>query len=112
MKWEIKDIDKWKDKDHPIAAIIPEAGNSSSYDTGSWRSFRPIRDDEKCTQCLICFIYCPDSSIIVKDDKVTDFDLLHCKGCGICAEECPVDAIEMVDEPTCKVKEQPGQASK
>jgi len=22
----------------------------------------------------------------------------YCKGCGVCAEECPKEAIEMVDE--------------
>ena len=26
------------------------------------------------------------------------FDLAHCKGCEICAEICPVDAIAMVPE--------------
>jgi pyruvate ferredoxin oxidoreductase delta subunit len=41
---------------------------------------------------------CPDSSINVADEKVTSFDLDHCKGCGICAQVCPVDAIEMVPE--------------
>jgi pyruvate ferredoxin oxidoreductase delta subunit len=25
-------------------------------------------------------------------------DLEYCKGCGICAEECPVNAIEMISE--------------
>jgi pyruvate ferredoxin oxidoreductase delta subunit len=25
-------------------------------------------------------------------------DLEYCKGCGICAEECPVQAIDMVSE--------------
>jgi pyruvate ferredoxin oxidoreductase delta subunit len=28
----------------------------------------------------------------------TGFDLDHCKGCEICAEVCPVDAIEMVED--------------
>jgi pyruvate ferredoxin oxidoreductase delta subunit len=27
-----------------------------------------------------------------------DVNLIYCKGCGICAEECPTDAIEMVME--------------
>ncbi|MCK4909669.1 MAG: 4Fe-4S binding protein, partial [Planctomycetes bacterium] len=36
----------------------------------------------------------------VKDGKVVEFDLKYCKGCGICAEECPAKgkAITMVPE--------------
>ncbi len=26
------------------------------------------------------------------------FDLDHCKGCGICAAQCPTECIEMVEE--------------
>lgn len=98
MKWDIKNISQWKPEEHPLGATIPVAGNAREYNTGAWRSSRPIRDEEKCTQCLICFMYCPDSSILVENDKLTEFDLKHCKGCGICARECPVDAITMVDE--------------
>ena len=36
-----------------------------------------------------------DSCIPVKNGKRQDFDYDHCKGCGICAEVCPFDAIEM-----------------
>jgi len=39
-------------------------------------------------------------TIKVKDGKIVGIDLNHCKGCGICAHECPVDAIEMVEEET------------
>jgi pyruvate ferredoxin oxidoreductase delta subunit len=39
---------------------------------------------------MICWVYCPDSAVIVKDGKVQGFDYDHCKGCGICAHECPV----------------------
>jgi pyruvate ferredoxin oxidoreductase delta subunit len=31
-------------------------------------------------------------------DRRYEIDLDYCKGCGICAEECPVDAIEMIQE--------------
>lgn len=98
MKWDVSEIDSWTYKQFPPGAVIPEAGNSDDYVTGGWRSERPWRDDEKCTQCLLCWIVCPDTSIRVADEKVTTFDLEHCKGCGICAQVCPVDAIEMVPE--------------
>ena len=84
-------------KEMPIGGMIVEAGNSVEYDTGSWRTYRPVRDEEKCIHCLRCWILCPDSAIIVKDGKMVGFDLDHCKGCGICASECPpkCHAIEM-----------------
>jgi len=98
VKWDISEMGSWTFKQFPPGAVIPEAGNSDDYVTGGWRSERPWRDDEKCTQCLLCWIVCPDTSIRVEDEKVTTFDLAHCKGCGICAQVCPVDAIEMVPE--------------
>jgi pyruvate ferredoxin oxidoreductase delta subunit len=97
-KWDVSDINSWKSDEFPLGACIPEAGNSHDYKTGGWRSERPWRDDERCTQCLYCWVYCPDSSVLVKDEKVYDFDLDHCKGCGICAQVCPQDCIEMFPE--------------
>jgi pyruvate ferredoxin oxidoreductase delta subunit len=70
--------------------IVLESGNSVTYITGTWRSMRPVRDLEQCTQCLLCWIVCPDASITVNNGKVVGFDYDHCKGCGICAEQCPV----------------------
>ncbi|MHC4660405.1 MAG: 4Fe-4S dicluster domain-containing protein [Planctomycetota bacterium] len=84
-----------------IAGLIPEAGNARKYETGGWRTYLPIRDIEKCIQCLRCFFICPDSSVLTEDGKVIEqFDLKHCKGCGICAKECPpkAQAIKMVYE--------------
>jgi pyruvate ferredoxin oxidoreductase delta subunit len=93
----------------PIGARIPAKGNSDEYVTGGWRSERPVRDADKCTDCLICWIFCPDTSIHVADEKLApageEFDLAHCKGCGICAEECPTDCITMVPE-GCELREE------
>ena len=85
-------------RDIPIGGMIVEAGNAVRYRTGEWRAFRPIVDQEKCTNCLLCWVYCPDSSILVEEEEMVGYDYDHCKGCGICAAVCPVDAIEMVEE--------------
>ncbi|MFZ3062768.1 MAG: 4Fe-4S binding protein [Actinomycetota bacterium] len=96
-KWDFSDIKKWDWTKHPVGAVIPEAGTAAQYETGGWRTFRPELS-EKCNNCLLCVMFCPDSSILVKDGKIVGFDLDHCKGCGICAEECPIKAITMVKE--------------
>lgn len=71
--------------------------------TGDWRNFRPEIDQSKCTpmknqrpSCFICWLYCPDG--VVKRSIPVEIDLDYCKGCGICAEECPTKAIKMVEE--------------
>jgi pyruvate ferredoxin oxidoreductase delta subunit len=71
--------------------VVRDAGNSVTYITGTWRTLRPVRDLDQCTQCLICWIVCPDSSITIEDGKVAAFDYDHCKGCGICVQACPVN---------------------
>ncbi|HOF03595.1 MAG TPA: 4Fe-4S binding protein [Atribacterota bacterium] len=92
-------------KEIPKGGLILEAGNAEQYKTGSWRSQRPVRDEQKCNHCLICWVFCPDSSIIVEDGKIKAIDYDHCKGCGICAVECPVNAIDMRDENEFREKE-------
>jgi pyruvate ferredoxin oxidoreductase delta subunit len=45
---------------------------------------------------MLCHLYCPDGAIewnSKTNDMVFNFD--YCKGCGICKNECPVDAISM-----------------
>ena len=39
-----------------------------------------------------------DDYIPVKDGKRLEFDMDHCKGCGVCSKACPFNAIEMVKE--------------
>ncbi len=53
----------------------------------------------RCTLCENCVIFCPDISTSVRSDKTgVEIDLDYCKGCGICAEECPGGFIEMKRE--------------
>jgi len=79
--------------DLPAGGIILEAGNSQSYNTGDWRTFKPEFVAENCINCMFCWIYCPDSAVLIdasgEKTKMTGFDYDHCKGCGICAQHCP-----------------------
>jgi len=76
-------------KNIPPGMVILEPGSALKFKTGSWRAFRPRWIEENCIQCLLCWLYCPDNAIKVKDGKRQDFDFDYCKGCGICALECP-----------------------
>ncbi|HHY33036.1 MAG TPA: hypothetical protein GX515_08500 [Firmicutes bacterium] len=82
-------------KDVPIGGLILEAGSADKYETGDWRTYRPVWDEAKCRHCMTCWIYCPDSSILVREGKMIGIDYKHCKGCGICAHECPAKCIDM-----------------
>ncbi len=84
----------------PIGGIVERPGSALDFETGDWRSERPVWHEDKCIQCLLCWVFCPDSAILVKDEKVEGIDLRYCKGCGICANECPpkARAIEIVSE--------------
>jgi pyruvate ferredoxin oxidoreductase delta subunit len=75
------------------------AGTSEKFETGDWRLKRPVWYPERCIQCLLCWVSCPDSAITVKDGKMTGFDYRFCKGCGICALECPKKANAISMEP-------------
>ncbi|NOY62057.1 MAG: FAD-dependent oxidoreductase [Gammaproteobacteria bacterium] len=47
-----------------------------------------------CFECDNCWHFCPDAAVIKKEGGYTiDYD--YCKGCGICAQECPCGHIEM-----------------
>jgi pyruvate ferredoxin oxidoreductase delta subunit len=74
--------------------LAVEPGTSRKNLTGGWRVNVPKFLHDKCTNCQICLLSCPDGAI-VGEQKNYQADLDYCKGCGICAAVCPVSDIVM-----------------
>ena len=52
-----------------------------------------------CFECDNCYGVCPDNAVIKNGPgKRFTFDYDYCKGCGMCANECPCGAITIVPE--------------
>lgn len=50
-----------------------------------------------CNTCDNCWVFCPDAAIArVNGHYEINYDF--CKGCGVCAEECPRSVISLVEE--------------
>ncbi len=103
------------------AGKLVEPGSTEVTKTGAWRTFVPKVEQKNCIKCSLCEIYCPEGSVhqvntgdvetlkklgytpelqksLPKNEVVFLPDLNYCKGCGICANECPRKAITMVLE--------------
>ena len=51
-----------------------------------------------CLHCDVCMTFCPDVAISKDESGEYTIDYEHCKGCGICVNECPRGAMELVPE--------------
>lgn len=52
-----------------------------------------------CFECDNCYGVCPDNAVIkLGPGQRFAINLDYCKGCGICAAECPCGAIDMLQE--------------
>ena len=52
-----------------------------------------------CFECDNCYGVCPDNAVIkLGPGKRFEFNYEYCKGCGLCAAECPCGAIRMEPE--------------
>ena len=86
---------------------FPVSGPAAETETKqevTWDRERALQEAERCLSCgtcnlcLQCVSYCPDASIRPDGENIAVAVALdHCKGCGICAYECPRGVITMED---------------
>ena len=79
-------------------SLIVKPNTTKQNKTGSWRTYRPVVNIDKCIGCHLCAKLCPDQAIDMvningREKSKINYD--YCKGCGLCASECPVQAINM-----------------
>lgn len=96
----------YADAPHRVRAKIESARRASTFDEvvqgldqdSALFEARRCMSCGNCFGCDNCFGVCPDNAItkIKPGEYVFKYD--YCKGCGICAEECPCGSILMIPE--------------
>jgi len=56
---------------------------------------KAVVDTGKCVFCLTCYRCCPHGAIYWDEDNKAVISKIACQACGICASECPMDAIQI-----------------
>src|SRR6185437_12432315 len=90
----------YSDAPHNASPTLAAARRTGTFDevTGGLDASTALFEARRCMSCGNCF-GCDNAVIKLSEGKYAiGYD--YCKGCGICAAECPCGAIEMVPEPT------------
>lgn len=111
-KHELADFGKlntwyYSDADKTVRPMLDIIRRQSSFDevqgglieTNALFEARRCLSCGNCFECDNCYGVCPDNAVIkLGPGKRFEFNYDYCKGCGLCAAECPCGAIKMVPE--------------
>jgi 2-oxoacid:acceptor oxidoreductase delta subunit (pyruvate/2-ketoisovalerate family) len=104
-------LNTWYYSDAPktIRPLLDSVRRESTFDevVGGLDESNALFEARRCMSCGSCFAcdncygVCPDNAVIKLDPTGSyayEIDYDYCKGCGLCAEECPCGAIQMEPE--------------
>jgi len=93
----------WGYKTAPIGGVLPTPGNTAHNDLHTSRTgWMPVLERDKCIDCGMCDMVCPDLCLVwsthTGDDgkplvKLDGIDYQYCKGCMRCVETCSTSAM-------------------
>ena len=93
----------WGYRTAPIGGVLPLPGNTAHNDLHASRTgWMPVLDRDKCIDCGMCDMVCPDLCLVwsteTGDDgkpvvKLDGIDYRYCKGCMRCVETCSTFAM-------------------
>ncbi len=112
QKHELASFDKlntWYYADAPktVRPVLEVARRQSTFEevqggldeTNALYEARRCLSCGNCFECDNCYGVCPDNAVIkLGPGRRFQFNYDYCKGCGVCAQECPCGAIGMVPE--------------
>jgi pyruvate ferredoxin oxidoreductase delta subunit len=75
--------------------VVVQPGTTRDQKMSGWRVYRPRFLQKSCIGDRTCELCCPDGAVYKVEKRKYEVDLDACKGCGICAEMCPVEDIVM-----------------
>ncbi len=102
-------LNTWYYADAPksVQPTLDDVRRQSSFDEvqGGYDAHTALFEARRCLSCGNCFEcdncygVCPDNAVVkLGPGRRFEFNYDFCKGCGLCAEECPCGAIEMRPE--------------
>jgi len=93
----------WGYKSAPIGGVLPTPGNTAHNDLHTSRTgWMPVLERDKCIDCGMCDMVCPDLCLVwsthTGEDgkplvKLDGIDYQYCKGCMRCVETCSTSAM-------------------
>ena len=93
----------WGYRTAPIGGVLPTPGNTAHNDLHTSRTgWMPVLERDKCIDCGMCDMVCPDLCLVwsthTGEDgkplvKLDGIDYQYCKGCMRCVETCSTMAI-------------------
>lgn len=92
----------------PVAAFCNQCGECLSVcpTTALYRDKRGVVRvrRELCVGCLACVGFCPTQVMFWHPDEIVPF---KCISCGVCAQECPEGALEVIEIDEVPAPEEP-----
>ncbi len=90
-------VEFWEDERPKAPYLRLEDERMYMTEINTYRFGLPQIEAELCTDCSLCWIYCPEGAITRTPDGLI-IDYQDCRGCGLCAHECPRHAISLVED--------------